>query len=249
MKASLTEVYGRVVLGVLVVVMLMAMARAAFAATTGPRTPRAAAASVVVPANVVRPIDAIERAIARRLGEDVAVAVSGLETTVSAQQGLEALPEPGARAGQPVRFVLMARRKRVGVAVATVMISGPHARATRAIARNEAITEADIDIVNDEWPSVPLQRMPSEGDIVGLKPRRAIAAGEAFTDAVLDVPPLVKSGDTVTITATVGAVQVTGAAIASSSGHRGDIIRVTPKPRGRAIRARITGESTVEVVQ
>jgi flagellar basal body P-ring formation protein FlgA len=130
-----------------------------------------------------------------------------------------------------------------------VMVSGPHARASRAIARAEAISEADIDIVDDEWPSVPLQRMPAEADIVGLKARRNIAAGEAFTGAVLDVPPLVKSGDSVTITATVGAVQVTGAAIASSSGHRGDIIRVTPKPNGRPVRARITGDSTVEVVQ
>jgi flagella basal body P-ring formation protein FlgA len=91
--------------------------------------------------------------------------------------------------------------------------------------------------------------MPEEADIIGLKARRNIAAGEALTDAVLDVPPLVKSGDTVTITATVGSVQVTGSAIASSSGHRGDVIRVTPKPHGRPVRARITGESTVEVVQ
>ena len=232
MNTSLTEIYGRIILGVFVVAMLMGIARASFAAPIA-----------------VTPIDAIEQAVARRLGAEVAVAVTGLETNVRAQQGLEALPEPGARAGQPVRFVLLARRKRVGVAVATVMVSGPHARATRAIARDEAITEADIDIVDDEWPSVPLQRMPGEADIVGLKARRNIAAGEALTGSVLDVPPLVKAGDVVTVTATVGAVQVTGAATASSSGHRGDVIRVTPRPNGRPLRARVTGEAAVEVVQ
>jgi flagella basal body P-ring formation protein FlgA len=232
MKTSLTKIDGRRILEVFVVAALIAMARVALAAPMA-----------------VTPIDAIEQAIGRRLGGEVAVAVTGLETNVRAQQGLEALPEPGARAGQPVRFVLMAGRKRVGVAVATVMVSGPHARAARAIARDEAISEADIDIVNDEWPSVPLQRMPAEADIVGLKARRNIAAGEALTGSVLDVPPLVKSGDVVTVTATVGAVQVTGAATASSSGHRGDVIRVTPRPNGRPIRARITGAATVEVVQ
>ena len=232
MNTSLTDVYGRVILGVFVVAALMAMARAAFAAPVA-----------------VTPIDAIEQAVARRLGAEVAVAVTGLETNVRAQQGLEALPEPGARASQPVRFVLLAGRKRVGVAVATVMVSGPHARAARAIARDEAIGEADIDIVDEEWPSVPLQRMPAEADIVGLKARRNIAAGEALTGSVLDVPPLVKAGDVVTVTATVGAVQVTGAATASSSGHRGDVIRVTPRPNGRPLRARITGEAAVEVVQ
>src|SRR5829696_3939371 len=112
MTASVRDVYGRIVPGVFVVAVLMAIARAAFAAPVA-----------------VTPIDAIEKAVARRLGREVSVAVSGLETSVRAQQGLEALPEPGARAGQPVRFVLMAGRSRVGVAVATVMVSGPHARA------------------------------------------------------------------------------------------------------------------------
>jgi len=246
MNVSLAEIYGRVILVVVAIALLMTTARAAFAgpAATPSRTVRAAR----VPA-AATPIDAIEQAVARRLGEAVAVAVVGLETDVRAQQGLEALPEPGARAGQPVRFVLMARRKRVGVAVATVMVSGPHPRAARAIARDEAITEADIDMVDDEWPSVPLQRMPKAADLVGLKARRHIAAGEALTEIVVDVPPLVRSGDVVTVTATVGAVQVTGAATASNSGHRGDIIRVTPKPNGRPLRARITGQATVEVVQ
>jgi flagella basal body P-ring formation protein FlgA len=208
----------------------------------------AARAGGAAPA-AVTPIDAIEKAIARRIGGQVSVAVTGLETSVRAQQGLQALPEPGARAGQPVRFVLMAGKSRVGVAVATVMVSGPHARAARAIARDEAITEADIEIVDDEWPSVPLTRLPTEDEIVGLKARRNIAEGEALTGTVLDVPPTVRAGDVVTVTATVGAVQVTAAATASSSGHRGDTIRVTPKPNGRPIRARITGPAAVEVVQ
>jgi flagella basal body P-ring formation protein FlgA len=232
MNTSLTEMDGRVVLAVFVVAAMMVIARAAFAAPVA-----------------VTPIDAIEHALVRRLGADVAVAVTGLETTVRAQQGLQALPEPGARAGYPARFVLMAGRKRVGVALATIMVSGPHARAARAIARDEALSEADIDIVDEEWPPVALERLPAHQDIVGLKARRNIAAGEALTSAVLDVPPLVKSGDVVTVTATVGAVQVTGAATASSSGQRGDIIRVTPRPHGRPVRARITGQSTVEVVQ
>jgi flagella basal body P-ring formation protein FlgA len=232
MNTSLTDVDGRIVLGVVVIAATLAIARAAFAAPVA-----------------VTPIDAIEQAVVRRLGADAVVAVTGLDTAARAQQGLQALPEPGARAGHPARFVLMAGRKRVGVAVATVMVSGPHARAARAIARDEALTEADIDIVDDEWPSVALTRLPAHEEIVGLKARRNIAPGEALTSAVLDVPPLVKSGDVVTVTATVGAVQVTGAATASSSGQRGDIIRVTPRPNGRPVRARITGQSTVEVVQ
>jgi flagellar basal body P-ring formation protein FlgA len=106
-----------------------------------------------------------------------------------------------------------------------------------------------VAIVDAEWPSLPLTRLPAEDEIVGLKARRAIAPGEALTATVLDVPPLVRTGYVVTLTATVGAVQVTSAATASNSGQRGDVIRVTPKPNGRPLRARITGESAVEVVR
>jgi flagella basal body P-ring formation protein FlgA len=198
---------------------------------------------------VVSPADAIERSVAQRIGGAAAVAISGLETNVRAQAGLEAVPEPGARAGQPVRFVMMAGRTRVGIAVATVIVNGAFPRASRAIARDEAVTPADIAMVHETWPSVPLTRLPSEDDLVGLKARRHIAAGEPLTGMVLDVPPLVRSGDVVTMTATVGSVQVTAAGTASSSGDRGDVIRVTPRPNGRPVRARITGQSTVEVIQ
>ncbi len=233
MNTSFTEIYGRVILGVFVVAILLAAARAAFAAPAGP----------------VTPIGAIELAVARRVGVEASVSVSGIETSVTARPGLQALPEPGARAGQPVRFVLMQGKRRIGVAVATVTVTGPHAVASRTIARDEAIADADIAIVDGDWPSVPLTRLPSPDDIVGLKARRNIAAGEALTGMVLDVPPLVRAGAVVTVTATVGAVQATGAATASSSGHRGDIIRVTPKPGGRPVRARITGHAAVEVLQ
>jgi flagella basal body P-ring formation protein FlgA len=47
----------------------------------------------------------------------------------------------------------------------------------------------------------------------------------------------------------VGAVRISGEALASSSGHAGDVIRVVPKPKGRAVKGRITGQGTVEVVQ
>jgi flagella basal body P-ring formation protein FlgA len=233
MNATFTEMYGRIILCVLAMAIILAVAQIAFAA----------------PARVVSPADAIERAVAQRIGGEAAIAVSGLETNVKAQAGLEALPEPGARAGQPVRFVMMAGRTRVGIAVATVLVSGPFPRASRAIARDEAVTPADIAMVHEEWPSVPLTRLPTEDELVGLKARRHIAAGEPLTGTVVDVPPLIRSGDVVTMTATVGAVQVTAAGTATSSGDRGDIIRVTPRPNGRAVRARIIGQAMVEVVR
>jgi flagella basal body P-ring formation protein FlgA len=232
MNTSVTEIYGRVVLTVFVVAAILAVGRAAFGAPA-----------------VATPAAAVEDAVQKRVGGGARVTVAGIETEVHAQPGLQALPDPGARTNQPVRFVLMKGRTRVGVAVATVIVSGPHAVAARAIARDEAVTDGDVAIVDGEWPSLPFTKLPAQDEVVGLKARRHIAAGEALTAAVLDVPPVVRSGDVVTVTATVGAVQVTGAGTASGSGQRGDIIRVTPRPNGRTLRARITGPAAVEVLQ
>jgi flagellar basal body P-ring formation protein FlgA len=232
MNTSVTDVYGRTILGIFAVAVLMVIARAAFA----------------VPA-IVTPAEAIEQAVARRIGGDVRVHAAAFETKVAPEAGLQALPEPGARSGQAVRFVLMAGKVRRGFAVTTVTISGTYARAARAIARGETVADEDVELVDAEWPPVAFTRMPAIREVAGLRARRNIARGEALTGVVLEVPPLVHAGDAVTVTAAVGSVKVTSQAIASSSGHRGDVIRVTSKPNGRPVRARITGQAQVEVLQ
>jgi flagella basal body P-ring formation protein FlgA len=232
MNTTFTEIYGRVILGVFVLAVLLAIARSAFAAP-GMTTPAAA----------------IEESVARRIGGDVTVTVSTIATIVKPEAGLQAVPEPGARVGQAVRFVLTAGRVRRGVAVATVKVSGPHARAAQAITRDAALVAGDVEVIDGEWPSVPFTRLPAEEELVGLTARRDIAKGEPLTNTVLDVPALIRAGDVVTVTARVGRVEATGQATASTSGHRGDVIRVTPRSNGRSVRARITGQAAVEVVQ
>jgi flagella basal body P-ring formation protein FlgA len=81
-----------------------------------------------------------------------------------------------------------------------------------------------------------------------LTARRDIAAGEPLTQAVLQVPLAVRSGDEVTLTVVAGTVQVATKALATSSGHEGDMVRVIPEG-GRALKARITRPGAVEVVQ
>ena len=58
---------------------------------------------------------------------------------------------------------------------------------------------------------------------------------------------LVRSGDRITISVTIGAVQVFGTGIASGSGQLGDTVRVLPAEGRRALTAKVTGPGTVEV--
>lgn len=198
--------------------------------------------------DIVTPAEAIERAIARKLGGGVSVEVLSIDTAVAPERALQALPDPGGRAGEPTRFVMMAGRARRGVAVATVKVLGAYARAVRPIARHERIDAAAVEIVRGELPDSSFKRLPLVAEVVGLTARRDIAAGEALTQTVVQVPPLVRSGDAVVLTVSIGSVRVTARAIAAASGHQGDTIRVTPEG-GRAVKARITGRGAVEVTQ
>jgi flagella basal body P-ring formation protein FlgA len=237
-----TDLFGRIILTIAFVVMLVAVARAAFAAVA------------------VTPEQAIERAVAQRLegtpsrrsgrpGGDLSITVTALQTSVAAEPGLAALPEPGGRAGQPTRFVLSANGARRGIAIATITVAGSYARAARAIARNEVIAADAIDVVRGELPHVGFKRLPSSGEAIGLIARRDIAEGETLTDVVLQFPPLVRSGDVVLVTVKVGTVEITSKGTVSGSGHEGDIVKVTPRPGGRPVKARITGRGAVEIVQ
>ncbi|MBI4264099.1 MAG: flagellar basal body P-ring formation protein FlgA [Acidobacteria bacterium] len=193
-------------------------------------------------------VDAIERAVLERMGGMVSVVVDLVSADVESGRSLQAVPDPAARVGQPARFTLTAGGVRRGTAVATVQVHAQYARAARAIARDEIVTEAAIDVVHAELPGVAFRRVPAAREVVGLRARRAIAPGEPLTDAVLDVPPAVRSGEEVTVTVTLGRVQVTGTAIASGSGHPGDIIRVLSPRTRKPLKVRIIGRGAVEVL-
>jgi flagella basal body P-ring formation protein FlgA len=195
------------------------------------------------------PRDAIERAILERMGGNVTVLVTMVRADVVAEPSLRAVPDPAARAGQPTRFVLTVNGIRKGSAVATVEVQGSYARAAQPIARDTLLTDADVEVVDGELPNVAFKRLPAAGDVIGLRARRAIAAGEALTAMVLDVPPLVKSGDEVTATVRIGAVQIDALTTASGSGQAGDIIRVLAPGSRKPLKARITGQGAVEVVR
>ena len=196
----------------------------------------------------VPPHIAIERAVAERIGPGVSVTVASLETDVMPTPGLEAVPDPGGRTGVPVRFQLLAHGARVGTAVAIVKVRGPHARVTKAIARDEMLSRDTWQIVTGELADLPFRHLPTPDEIATLKARRDVAPGEVLTDAIVTVPPLVRSGEKVDVTVHIGSVEASGTAIASGSGHLGDTIRIIQRASRRLLNARISGPGAVELI-
>ena len=201
---------------------------------------------------------AIERSVQERMG-DVRVEVvemSGVERLKDTRletgdAGLEviATPEPGSRLGRAVRFILVAGGTRLGSVVATLHVTGSAVRSSRAIARGEELEADAIDVMDIELKDLLLGRLPTMADVVGTQARRDIRKGEVLTEAVVIVPPLVKSGDEVRVIVSTGVIEVTGVGRASGSGHVGDLIRVLMPSSRRGLNARITGPGAVEIVR
>jgi flagella basal body P-ring formation protein FlgA len=193
--------------------------------------------------------EAIARAVAERIGGNANVIVSDVQTLATGHAALVASPEPGARTSTAARFTLYANGARVGTAVATVHVTARHARARRAIARGETLTAADVEDVDAALDDQPIRRVPVLADVIGARVKRNVIAGESITAVVIEVPPVVKSGDVVMATVRVGAVEAEGRTVASGSGHVGSIVRVTAPGTRRLLRARITGPGRVEILQ
>lgn len=193
--------------------------------------------------------EAIARVVAERMGVPVAAVGVDVSPPMAAATRLHAIPDPAARVGRPSRFVLMAGGSRHGIAVARVTVVARFPRAARAIARDQAIEPGDVDVIESVLPPVAVRRIPDVGQIVGTRARRDIAMGEPLTDAVLVVPPVVRSGDRVSVTVRLGVVEATGTGVASGSGQVGDLIGILRKNSTRTVKARIVGPGAVEIVQ
>jgi flagella basal body P-ring formation protein FlgA len=87
----------------------------------------------------------------------------------------------------------------------------------------------------------------SADDLVGMTPKKVIAAGSAITTADLDKPMMIKRGDLVTMQFKKGGISLTAIAKAMENGSKGDVIRLMNMGSKRTLEAQVTGlrEATI----
>ncbi len=199
--------------------------------------------------------DAIERAVQARIGSTATVVVSSLDGVriTGDVEMLIAAPEPGARVGGPMRFLLSSARSgrpvvRVGEAVALVEIAVPAVKSTRTLVRGERLTGADVTAAIVKLEAGLLRPLLSLEEAIGARAARDISAHTLLTRADLAVEPLVRAGDVVRAHARIGDADVVGDMVAVESGNRDDVIRVVNQETRRAAHARIAARGEVEVV-
>ena len=192
----------------------------------------------------------ITQAVASRLGGRAAVAVHVVAPTLPDVPFVLATPDPMGRVGGEMSFTLTpggadARIIRVRDSVDVIT---PHVRASRPNLRGNVVAADDVEVSEGPLTGVPVRRLPDLAQIVGQAALRPIAAGQVVEASSVAVRHLVQVGDTVTVVAIVGSVQVTAEFVAADSGDPGDMIRVTNRDTHRSLRVRVVNKGLVEVI-
>ncbi|HET8727494.1 MAG TPA: flagellar basal body P-ring formation chaperone FlgA [Alphaproteobacteria bacterium] len=118
---------------------------------------------------------------------------------------------------------------------------------TRRISRDETIGAADIGWIEVTSDRAGLDVIMDAGDLVGMSPRRALAAMTPVRVHDVERPIDVKRGDAVTMTLQSGALVLTARGRALDQGARGQVIRVINVDSNRTVEAVVAGPNLVSV--
>ena len=118
---------------------------------------------------------------------------------------------------------------------------------TRSLTRSSIITEDDISTKRSNISRLPHNVLTSTQNVVGKRLKHALKADTVLLANMVEEPPLIKRGDTVTILAESSTLLVTALGVAQTKGGLGDQIRVKNCMNKKEIIARIVNASTVKV--
>lgn len=118
----------------------------------------------------------------------------------------------------------------------------------RALLRGHRIDSDDLGYQRLALSQVRKGSLRDETEAIGQEARRNLAANQPLRLQDIQAPMVVKRGDLVQITASLGGLKVVTPATALNNGRLGEQIRVENNRSSRTLKARVVGEGQVEVV-
>lgn len=119
--------------------------------------------------------------------------------------------------------------------------------AARQIDHGSVITAADVTLQRRELSGAPGRLARGLADVIGKKTRVTVKANQPLRGDQLERPPLVKSGQLVTIVAENEVIRVSVAGKARGAGAEGDVIMVQNVNSLKEMPARVVSATTVQV--
>lgn len=119
--------------------------------------------------------------------------------------------------------------------------------ARRSLRRGEVPLAADFDRSRRRVPGLAAEFVAEPDALGGQRLRRAIAAGEPLATAMLESPPLVRRGQSVTAVTRAAGIEVRLSAEAMANAAAGDRLRLRNPTTGRLLDGTVQPDGTVEV--
>lgn len=119
--------------------------------------------------------------------------------------------------------------------------------AKQPINRRQIITEDMLDLVAGDLAKLPANALANTDEVVGKRALRLINTNEVLRVDLVEMPPLVKRNDIVTLVAEKGLLRITAKGEVKENGRRGERIRVVNLDSNKEIYARVLDGNTVRV--
>lgn len=120
--------------------------------------------------------------------------------------------------------------------------------ARRALRRGEVPFAADFDLQRRRVPGLATAFVTEPNSLGSQRLRRAMAAGEPLAAALLESPPLVRRGQSVTAVRRAAGFEVRSSAEAMVNAGAGDRLRLRNPSTGRLLDGTVQPDGTVEIL-
>jgi flagella basal body P-ring formation protein FlgA len=117
----------------------------------------------------------------------------------------------------------------------------------RPLRRHQLITEDDIQLKEMDLAEVKSNSVTNYEEVLGKRTKRAIKANEVLRTDHIELPPLVRRGDVVSIIAESDGLMITALGEVRKRGCRGERIRVVNLDSKKGIYGRVLDANTVKV--
>jgi flagella basal body P-ring formation protein FlgA len=132
-------------------------------------------------------------------------------------------------------------------ATAVIEVRGPVVVTRKPLGRYKPITEDDIELTTMDLSDLPAGVITDPAAVIGKRARRAVGARIPLRADLIELPPLVKRGDLVTIIAQSNGLKITTLGEVKKKGRLGERIPVVNLDSKKILHARVIDSKTVKV--
>jgi flagella basal body P-ring formation protein FlgA len=117
----------------------------------------------------------------------------------------------------------------------------------RSFKRHDVISQEDVRLEKMNLAKLQTDVITDPGEVIGKRTKRNLDVNTPLRLTFLEMPPLVKRGDMVTIVAETDVLKITTKGVVTESGCKGDMVRVVNVNSRKELFAKVRDARTVEV--